>query len=57
MAVITAMMVVFPTRNVVFSEAGQRVHATLYGGGIALAALSLFTLSPQLPILLWVDIV
>src|SRR5699024_8753499 len=52
MAVIAAMVVVFPTRRAVFHEARQRIRATFYGGAIALLALFLFTLSPHLPILL-----
>ncbi|SMC91778.1 FUSC family protein [Primorskyibacter flagellatus] len=52
MAVVAAMVLVFPTRNAVFDEARQRVRATFYGGAIAVGVLALFTLSPNLPILL-----
>jgi len=52
MAVVAAMVLAFPTRRAVFSEAVQRIRATCYGGGAALAALALFTLSPHLPVLL-----
>ena len=52
MAVIAAIVLVFPTRRAVFFEVQQRIRATLYGGAIALAVLALFTLSPHLPVLL-----
>lgn len=52
MAVIAAMVLVFPTRRAVFYEAGQRIRATLYGATVALCVLALFTVSPHLPILL-----
>lgn len=52
MAVIAAMVLVFPTRRAVFSEAFQRLRATLFGAALALAALMVFTLSPHLPIIL-----
>lgn len=52
MAVIAAMVLVFPTRRAVFFEASQRVRATFYGAAMALSVLWLFTLSPHLPILL-----
>lgn len=52
MAVIAAMVLVFPTRRAVFFEAQQRIRATLYGGIMALGVLALFTLSPHLPVLL-----
>jgi len=52
MAVIAAMVLVFPTRQTVYSEAWQRVRATAYGGALAAAILMCFTLSSQLPILL-----
>lgn len=52
MAVIAAMVLVFPTRRAVFFEARQRVRATFYGAAMALPVLWLFTLSPHLPILL-----
>lgn len=52
MAVVAAMVLVFPTRRAVFSEALQRIRATFYGGAVALGILALFTLSPHLPILL-----
>lgn len=52
MAVIAAMVLVFPTRRAVFFEADQRIRATLYGAAMALGVLALFTVSPHLPILL-----
>lgn len=52
MAVIAAMVLVFPTRRAVFFEARQRIRATLYGGMMALGVLAMFTLSPHLPVLL-----
>lgn len=52
MAIIAAMVLVFPTRQAVFFEARQRIRATFYGSAVALTILSLFTLSPHLPVLL-----
>jgi len=52
MAVIAAMVLVFPTRQAVFSEAGQRVRATFYGSAVGLIVLGLFTLSQHLAVLL-----
>lgn len=52
MAVIAAMVLVFPTRRAVFYEAQQRIRATFYGAAMAMLVLWLFTLSPHLPILL-----
>lgn len=52
MAVIAAMVLVFPTRHAVYFEASQRIRATLQGAAIALGVLWLFTLSQHLPILL-----
>ncbi|MFD2741769.1 FUSC family protein, partial [Sulfitobacter aestuarii] len=52
MAVVAAMVLVFPTRRAVFSEALQRVRATVFGGAVAMGILGLFVLSPHLPILL-----
>lgn len=52
MAVIAAMVLVFPTRKAVFSEAAQRIRATFYGCGVGLAVLGLFTLSQHLTVLL-----
>lgn len=52
MAVIAAMVVVFPTRRAVFFEASQRIRATLYGSITGGGVLALFTLSPHLPVLL-----
>lgn len=52
MAVIAAMVMVFPSREAVYSEARQRVLATVYGGALALGVLALFTLSSHLTILL-----
>lgn len=52
MAVIAAMVLVFPTRQAVFSEASQRIRATFYGSAVGLAVLGLFTLSQHLLVLL-----
>ncbi|MDN5780920.1 MAG: FUSC family protein [Luteimonas sp.] len=52
MAVIAAMVLVFPTRDAVFSEAIQRIRATLLGAAVALGILAMFVLSPHLPVLL-----
>lgn len=52
MAVIAAMVLVFPTRRAVFAEARQRVRATFIGSALAAVVLALFTLSTHLPILL-----
>ena len=52
MAVIAAMVLVFPTRHAVFSEAFQRMRATVYGAAMALGILMLFILSPHLPLVL-----
>ncbi|OWY07594.1 FUSC family protein [Thioclava sp. F34-6] len=52
MAVVAAMVLVFPTRESVLSEALQRVRATLCGGALTLAILALFILAPYLPIIL-----
>ena len=52
MAVIAAMVLVFPTRRAVFFEANQRILATFYGSALGLTVLWLFTLSPHLLILL-----
>lgn len=52
MAIMAAMVLVFPTRRAVFFEARQRLRATLYGGALAAIVLALFLLSPHLPVLL-----
>lgn len=52
MAVIAAMVLVFPTRNAVWSEARQRIRATVYGGAVAVAILACFVFSQHLSILL-----
>lgn len=52
MAVIAAMVLVFPTQRAVFWEARQRIYATFYGAVMGLAVLALFTLSAHLPVLL-----
>ena len=52
MAVIAAMVLVFPTRQTVFSEAAQRIGATFYGSAVGLVVLGLFTLSQHLLVLL-----
>ncbi|ABV94028.1 conserved hypothetical protein [Dinoroseobacter shibae DFL 12 = DSM 16493] len=52
MAIMAALVLVFPTRRAVFFEAGQRMRATLYGSALAAIILGVFLLSPHLPILL-----
>ncbi|MCI2393506.1 FUSC family protein [Aliiroseovarius sediminis] len=52
MAMVAAMVIVFPTRTAVWSEAWQRVRATFYGAWITLAVLAVFTFSQHLLILL-----
>ncbi|MCK8484212.1 FUSC family protein [Aliiroseovarius sp. S2029] len=52
MAMVAAMVLVFPTGRRVWDEAFQRVRATLYGAAIALIVLWLFTFSQHLPIVL-----
>lgn len=52
MAVVAAMVLVFPTSRAVWAEAAQRIRATCYGGVMGLMILSLFTVSPHLSILL-----
>ncbi len=52
MAMIAAMVIVFPTGARVWDEAFQRIRATLYGAAVALCVLWLFTLSSHLPIIL-----
>jgi len=52
MAVIAAMVLVFPTRREVFFEARQRVRATVYGSVTALMVLVPYTFAAHLPILL-----
>lgn len=52
MAMIAAMVIVFPTGARVWDEAFQRVRATVYGGAVALAVLGLFTFSAHLPVIL-----
>lgn len=52
MAMVAAMVLVFPTRHWVFFEACQRVRATFYGSAVAVAILALFTLSPHLSVVL-----
>ncbi|CAM3754080.1 FUSC family protein [Rheinheimera salexigens] len=52
MAIIAAMVLVFPTRHAVFFEAKQRVRATLLGGVTALIILLIFTFSQHLLVLL-----
>lgn len=52
MAVIAAMVMVFPTRQAVFFEASQRIRATVLGSLMGGCVLALFTLSPHLPVLL-----
>lgn len=52
MAMVAAMVLVFPTGGRVWDEAFQRVRATLYGATLAMAVLWLFTFSQHLPIVL-----
>ncbi|PRY95741.1 fusaric acid resistance family protein [Hasllibacter halocynthiae] len=52
MAVIAAMVLVFPTRRAVLWEALQRVRATFYGSMAAALALAVVVWSPHLPIVL-----
>lgn len=52
MAMIAAMVIVYPTGERVWDEAFQRVRATLYGAGVALLVLWLFTLSQHLVIIM-----
>lgn len=52
MAVIAAMVLVFPTRHTVFFEAKQRVLATFYGSAFGFVVLWAYTFSAHLPILL-----
>ncbi len=52
MAMVAAMVIVFPTRTRVWDEAFQRVRATVYGAAVALMVLALFTLSAHLPVIL-----
>ncbi|MFD0858274.1 FUSC family protein [Roseovarius aquimarinus] len=52
LAIMAAMVLVFPTRQAVFFEAGQRMRATLYGSALAVAVVAVYPLSPKLPILL-----
>ena len=52
MAMIAAMVIVYPTGERVWDEAFQRIRATLYGAGMALLLLWLFTLSQHLVIIL-----
>nr|WP_306264001.1 FUSC family protein [Pararhizobium sp. IMCC3301] len=52
MAMIAAMVIVFPTRERVWGEALQRIRATLYGVAIAMLVLWLFAWSSHLSILL-----
>ncbi|MCL3883257.1 FUSC family protein [Marivita sp. GX14005] len=48
MAMVAAMVIVFPTRTRVWDEAMQRVRATFYGVGIAALILFAFTFSQHL---------
>ena len=52
MAMVAAMVIVFPTGLRVWDEAFQRIRATLYGAVVALLVLWLFTFSAHLPIIL-----
>ena len=52
LAVAAIFVMVFPTRERLWSEARQRIHATVLGGAVALAILAAATLSAHLPNLL-----
>jgi hypothetical protein len=52
LAVMAALVLVFPTRDEVFREARQRMRATLFGSALAVAVLGVHALSPHLPVLL-----
>ncbi|WP_281984974.1 FUSC family protein [Thalassorhabdomicrobium marinisediminis] len=52
MAMVAAMVIVFPTRSGVWSEAEQRVRATVYGSALAIVVLAVFVLSQHLLVLL-----
>lgn len=52
MALVAAMVIVFPTRGMIWDEAAQRVRATLLGSAVAAAILAGFLVSSHLPILL-----
>ncbi|TDT77983.1 fusaric acid resistance family protein [Litoreibacter halocynthiae] len=52
MAMVAAMVIVFPTGTRVWDEAFQRIRATLYGAVVALLILWLFTFSAHLSIVL-----
>lgn len=51
MAMAAAMVIVFPTRCGVWSEAEQQVRAILYGSALAVVVLAVFVLSQHLLIL------
>lgn len=52
MAVIAAMVLVFPSRHAVLFEAKQRILATFYGSALGLVVLMVYTFTAYLPILL-----
>lgn len=52
LAVAAIFVMVFPTRERLWSEARQRVHATVLGGAVALAVLAAATFNAHLPNLL-----
>lgn len=52
MAMVAAMVIVFPTQQWIWSEAGRRVGATFHGAALAAAVLWGFPPSPHLPVLL-----
>ena len=52
MAVAAIFVMVFPTRERLWSEARQRIHATVLGGAVALAILAGATFNAHLPNLL-----
>lgn len=52
MALVAAMVIVFPSRQTVWDEALQRVRATMMGAGVAMAILAVFLLSSHLAVLL-----
>lgn len=49
LAVAAIFVMVFPTRERLWSEARQRIHATVLGGGVALVILAAATFSAHLP--------
>ena len=52
MAMVAAMVIVFPTKERVWDEAFQRIRATFYGAASAGIVLWIFAFVPRLPLLL-----